>query len=321
MDFIKRTAEQWFRGTIRSSIPAQPEVLRWVEKLRRKNPGATPEQLALIAIDKIKWKVWLIAVVAGVFSNPVFCVLLAWVETKKLIKWQVETSAKIAGIFAPDTLADSSLFESDILAILMPQAVDEELELAARTTIQPAVGAAGTHVVKHATRAVIRTVISKNVLKFVKRMAWRFFAVKVTQRAILTKAVPLAGILVGVLMNHHEITRTGKNAIEHSPATVALSLSMRKRGHEPCRETMSGKRAQQADACRPPPLPSAAPRCPRCGGTSIGWPLARRDAEHGGQAADTGAERYEIQLNPTDCAGKRRCPRQPGGVAPGQGIR
>ncbi len=215
MDMITRRAEQWFRMVVREATPAESDVQKWVEKLRRKFPGRTPEELAWIAVDSIKWKVWLIAMVAGVFSNPLFCVLLAWIETKKLIKWQVETTAKIAGVFDPESLADRAVFEMDVLAVLMPQAMEEELELATRTTALAAAQTAASHVAKHATRAAIRKVVAKDVLKYIKRFAIRYLGVKVTQRAILSKAIPLAGIFVGVVMNHYEIQKTGRSAITH----------------------------------------------------------------------------------------------------------
>jgi hypothetical protein len=223
MDMITRRAEQWFRSVMSDATPEPREVQKWVDKLRQKFPGRSSEELAWIAVDKVKWKVWLIAIVAGAFSNPLLCVLLAWIETKKIIKWQVETAAKIAGIFEPELLLDRAEFEGYFLSVMMPQAVDEPLEFAARAGGQAALGAAVSHVGRHATHAVIRRVVAKDLLKHIKRFAIRYLGVKVTQRAILSKAVPVAGIVVGVVMNHYEINKTGREAIKHFTATRAAA--------------------------------------------------------------------------------------------------
>ncbi len=215
MDFITQRAERWFRETVSDAMPNERAIEKWVTRARRKHPRMLDEDLARVAVDSIKWKVWLVAVLAGLFSNPLFCVLLAWVETKAVIKWQVETTAKVAAILDPTSLVERAEFEADVLDVMMPRALDPELEGAAKAMIRSAAGDAGTHIAKHGARIAIRQVVAKDTLKLIKRFAIRYLGVKVTQRAILSKAVPIVGILVGVILNHRAIEETGRSAIGH----------------------------------------------------------------------------------------------------------
>ncbi|GMU03899.1 hypothetical protein [Corallococcus caeni] len=49
---------------------------------------------------------------------------------------------------------------------------------------------------------LIRRYISKGVLKALQRFALKYLGLKLTQRAIITKTVPLVGAGIGATWNH-----------------------------------------------------------------------------------------------------------------------
>jgi hypothetical protein len=109
----------------------------------------------------------------------------------------------VAAIIEPASLDDPDGFKADVLAILFPSAASQTLRAAAVRAGQAT------------TRTLIRKYVSKDVLKALVRFAAKYLGMKLTQKAILTKAVPLVGGAVGAAWNWIEVERVGRRAIAY----------------------------------------------------------------------------------------------------------
>ncbi|MGZ3805255.1 MAG: hypothetical protein ACXVB4_13660 [Pseudobdellovibrionaceae bacterium] len=65
------------------------------------------------------------------------------------------------------------------------------------------------------TRAAIRKYLSKETLKASQRIMLKYFGVKVTQKAVITKTVPIIGGLIGGAWNYLEVNRIKSRTISY----------------------------------------------------------------------------------------------------------
>jgi hypothetical protein len=79
---------------------------------------------------------------------------------------------------------------------------------------------AGIALTKQATKIAIRKYVRKGLLKGLQHLTFKWFAKKVTQRAILTKTIPLVGGVIGGTWNLVEVRLIGARIVKyHFPDT------------------------------------------------------------------------------------------------------
>jgi hypothetical protein len=186
-----------------SLVPDPEECLAKVRKLRESYPGLSEEQLAHKAISQAKVLTAATGGVAGAVTNPFAMAPLALTEMGIILNREAKLAGVVAALLDPSVLKDEDAFAADILGILFPHAVSQALREVAVI--------AG----KATTRTLIRKYISKDVLKAVVRFAAKYLGVKLTQRAIITKSLPLVGAAIGAGWNWVEVNRLGERAIRY----------------------------------------------------------------------------------------------------------
>lgn len=65
------------------------------------------------------------------------------------------------------------------------------------------------------TRAAIKKYLSKETLKAFKKIMLKYFGLKVTQKGIITKTLPIIGGLIGGVWNYIEVGRVKKRSIKY----------------------------------------------------------------------------------------------------------
>jgi hypothetical protein len=65
------------------------------------------------------------------------------------------------------------------------------------------------------TRAAIREYLSKQTLKAFQKIMLKYFGIKVTQKAVITKTVPIIGGLIGGLWNYIEVNQIKSRTISY----------------------------------------------------------------------------------------------------------
>lgn len=186
---------------IKALVPAADECAQKAATLRLAYPTATPIELAERAVSQARKLLAATGGAAGAVSNPLAMVPLAAGEMVIVLRQEARLAGIVAALLEPDVLKDEDAFTADVLGILFPNAVSQALrEVAVR---------AG----QATSRTLIRKYVSKDVLKAVIRFAARYLGVKITQRAIITKALPLVGAAIGASWNWIEVQRLGRRAI------------------------------------------------------------------------------------------------------------
>lgn len=136
-------------------------------------------------------------------ANPFAMAGLAAADILYMLKAEAQLVGTIGAIYESDVTADPESFAADVLAILFPSAVSQAL------------AQLGINAGKATARTFIRKYVSKDVLKAVIRFAAKYLGLKLTQKAIITKAVPLVGGAIGGVWNWTEVKVVGKRAISY----------------------------------------------------------------------------------------------------------
>jgi len=90
-----------------------------------------------------------------------------------------------------------------VLGVLFPAAVSQALRQL------------GMVAAEEVTRSALRRSIAKGAVGRVFELAAKFLGVRVTEKAVLTKAVPIVGAGIGATWNWVEVRAVGKRAIKY----------------------------------------------------------------------------------------------------------
>lgn len=71
------------------------------------------------------------------------------------------------------------------------------------------------------TRVLIRKYLSKETLKQFQKIMLKYFGIKVTQKAVITKTLPIVGGLIGGTWNYIEVGQVQKRTIDYFDARGA----------------------------------------------------------------------------------------------------
>ena len=65
------------------------------------------------------------------------------------------------------------------------------------------------------TRVGVKKYLSKEALKTLQKIMLKYFGIKVTQKGIITKTLPIVGGLIGGTWNYVEVSGIKKRAIKY----------------------------------------------------------------------------------------------------------
>jgi hypothetical protein len=184
-------------------IPNPNECREKAEQLRTSYPKLAPEELAKKAVKQAKTLLAVTGGLSGIVSNPLAMVPLAAAEMTLVLNREAKLAGVVAALLEPEVLKDGDAFSADILTILFPGAVSQALS-------QFAVRAG-----QQTSKVLIRKYLSKDVLKAIIKFAMKYLGLKLTQRALITKAIPLVGGVIGATWNWVEVQSVGKRAINY----------------------------------------------------------------------------------------------------------
>ena len=155
-------------------------------------PGESRERLALRLTNGNAWKAAMSGALTGLPSNPLVALPAAIADTAAMIRIQVHVAARVALLFDENYLASDDL-PYELMLPVMGQVESANLR-------EPAAhGSAGV------TRRLVRNVLSKESLRRLKGIMLKYFGAKVTQRALVTKTLPLIGGVIGGTWNYVEL--------------------------------------------------------------------------------------------------------------------
>ncbi len=169
---------------------------------RTAHPSATNRQIAERFLRGTSYRLGTTGFISGLPSNPAYAVPAGVAESLTTINEQMQLAARIALIYDPDFFDSESAVEELLVPILGAAKVGELLRNAA-------VKASGT-----ITRRLIRDNLKGAALKQFKKLVLKYLGLKITQRALITKTIPVVGGFIGGAWNFGQTRTIGFRVID-----------------------------------------------------------------------------------------------------------
>jgi hypothetical protein len=191
------------------------EVLEWVVDIdlaaivasvaeeRNQHPELTSKQLAGNAFSQARWKATSTGLATGLPANPWVALPAATTDIAVTLKTEVYAAARTAITY------DASFFDDEDAKweLLIPVlGLNVDSQFARELGITGGMGV---------TRAAIRQYLSKETLKAFQRIMLKYFGLKVTQKGVIIKTLPIIGGLIGGGWNYLEVGRVKSRTISY----------------------------------------------------------------------------------------------------------
>lgn len=194
-------------------IPDPEECRRLAAEARMEDPDATAAQTARAVVKSArKWGA-AAGATTGLAASPLTMLPAAVADMAAMMRIEGRLAGTVAALLDADSLNDPAAFRRDIIRVIFPGAVSQALRKI------------GVRAGEHATKSLIASYASRALMKEIGEQATKRLGVRLTQKAIATKAIPLVGAGIGGAWNWLEIQAIGNRAVEyHSGETAAEPL-------------------------------------------------------------------------------------------------
>jgi hypothetical protein len=184
-------------------IPDPEECRQAAMEARLVDPNYTAVEAARAAVKSArKWGA-AAGATTGLAANPITMLPVAVADMMAMLRIEGRMAGTVAALLDPESLNDPAAFRRDIIRVIFPGAVSQALRKV------------GVRAGEHATKQLIAKYASRALMKEIGEQAAKRLGVRLTQKAVATKAVPLVGAGIGGAWNWLEIQAIGKRAIEY----------------------------------------------------------------------------------------------------------
>lgn len=180
-----------------------PAIIASVAADRRNRPNASNKSLAESAFSRARWKATATGVATGLPANPWVALPAATLDVAATLKIEVLAAARVAVIF------DENFFDDEDAAweLLVPIfGINVGSQLVRQGGIRGGMGL---------TRAGIKKYLTKETLKQFQKVMLKYFGIKVTQKGLITKTLPIVGGIIGGTWNYFEVSAIKKRTISY----------------------------------------------------------------------------------------------------------
>lgn len=185
-------------------VQVDPDAARQaVSELRTKYPEASNRDLARKFFSGARWKATATGVVTGLPTNPLAAAPAALLDVGTVLRIEANAVSRVALTFDEHFFAE----ENAEWELLVPLFGFDAVSQVARE--------AGMRAGMAVTRQMIRTYLSKGTLKAFQKVMLKYLGIKVTQRAVITKTLPVVGGLIGGGWNFAELTLLRNRSIAY----------------------------------------------------------------------------------------------------------
>ena len=196
MDLNLQSMLQWL-------IPDPEECRTLAAEARLEDPNADAIGAARAAVKSArKWGA-AAGATTGLAASPFTMLPAAVADMVAMLRIEGRMAGTVAALLDPDSLNDPTAFRRDIIRVIFPGAVSQALRKV------------GVRVGEQATKAVIAKYASRALMKEIGEQAAKRLGVRLTQKAVATKAVPLIGAGIGGAWNWLEVQAIGNRAIAY----------------------------------------------------------------------------------------------------------
>jgi hypothetical protein len=153
----------------------------------------------------------------GLAASPLTMLPAAVADMAAMLRIEGRLAGTVAALLDPDSLNDPVAFRRDIIRVIFPGAVSQALRKV------------GVRVGEQATKSLIAKYASKALMKEIGEQAAKRLGVRITEKMIATKAVPLVGAGIGGAWNWLEVQAIGNRAIGYHAGIEGEKVPVRKR--------------------------------------------------------------------------------------------
>ena len=180
-----------------------PAIIASVAAERRRSPNASNRGLAETAFSKARWKATATGVATGLPANPWVALPAATVDVAATLKLEALAAARVAVIYNPDYFENEGAAWELLIPIFGIDVVSQAFrEFGVR-------GGIGL------TRTTIRKYLTKETLKQFQKIMLKYFGIKVTQKGVIAKTLPIVGGLIGGAWNFVEVGKIRNRTIRY----------------------------------------------------------------------------------------------------------
>lgn len=174
-----------------------------IKSARAENSNLNNLELATQFFNNSRLKAAAAGFGLGVAGNPLAIVPAAIADITITTKTEVFAAACVAEIFEEGFLdADTAKYE-----LLVP--------VFGASALNQFAAELGVNAGKTITKDLIKKFLSKETLKQFKKIMLKYFGIKVTQKGIITKTLPIAGGIIGAGWNAIEVSIMKRRVIEY----------------------------------------------------------------------------------------------------------
>ena len=184
-------------------IPEPEECRRQAAELMLAAPGETPAQVAQRAVKTARGWAAAAGATTGLAASPITMLPAAVADMAAMLRIEGHMAGTIAALLDPASLDDEAAFRRDVMRVVFPGAVSQALRRV------------GVRVGENATKSLIEKYASRALMKEIAEQAAKRLGVRLTRKAVATKAVPLVGAGIGAAWNWLEIQAIGSRAIHY----------------------------------------------------------------------------------------------------------
>ena len=174
-----------------------------VEGLRRKFPADNNRALVERVFATARYKGTASGVVTGLPSTLFLSAPAAATDAAVMLRLEVNAAAKAALVYDPRFFDD----EASVYELLVP--------ILGMSVMSQVLRELGVRFGMGVARQVILAVLSRGTLAAFKRVMLKYFGLSLTRRAVLTKALPIVGGLIGGAWNWAEMTAVRDRCITY----------------------------------------------------------------------------------------------------------
>lgn len=186
---------------LRALTPNIERAREAVQAEQGKRPDATPAEIAQQLINGTSWKLGTTGFMSGLPSNPLIALPAGAVEALATVHEQMQLAARVALAYDPQFFDAESAMDELMVPLFGAAKVGEALK---GTTVK---------VSSHMTRQAIRATLKGETLKQFKKLMLKYLGIKITQKALITKTIPIVGGVIGGGWNYAQTKAIGKRVI------------------------------------------------------------------------------------------------------------
>lgn len=184
----------------------RPSLLAAHRTFLTKYPHDSRERLAQRLVSSSAWQAVASGAITGLPSNPWVSLPAALADTAAMIRIEVYVAARVALLF------DERYFDREALRYELM------LPVMGGYVASAPFGEPADHGKASVTKRVLRNLLSKESLRHLKALMLKYFGTKVTQRALVTKSLPLAGGFLSGAWNYVELRMVGERCYAYFAA-------------------------------------------------------------------------------------------------------